>query len=77
MCLNDLIIENLEKNPDAIALINGNNKRKYNYREFQQSCFSIIDFFKKQKLKSNQKILIPGIKSKETYFLIISQYFMV
>ena len=49
MCLNELILENLQKYPDAIALINGNNKKeKCNYREFLQSCFSVIDFYKKQ-----------------------------
>lgn len=76
MCLNDLILENLQNNPDAIALINGNNKKEQcNYREFLQSCFSVIDFYKIQNLKPNQKILIPGIKTKETYFLIISSIF--
>jgi len=73
MCLNNLIIENLQKNPDVIALINGNKKEeKYTYREFLKSCFSIIDLFKKNNLNSYQKILIPGIKSKKTYSLIIS-----
>ena len=73
MRLNELIIQNLQKNPNSIALINGNNKKeKCSYKQFLKSCFSIIDFFKKQNLNPNQKILIPGVKSKETYFLIIS-----
>ena len=76
MSINQLVIQRLKKNLNNIALINGNNKKEIlSYKEFLNRCFATLDLFIEEGISNNEKILIPGVKSFETFILITSCLF--